>query len=308
MAIFSRRVLQRILGENALFLSRQQLENHVHRLNQGDAKDRLATEWEVVILNAFSKRGIVKHEENFGGSSNVDVSFYLEGSNTAELIADIRSVSDEGLHNENPVSEFHRQLTHRLRKRGVKNGGIHIEVASLDRIPKRHTKLKLALPKKGEIGDFINKELSAFFHYIASQPSHPHTIVVDRPHVALKITFDPNARFVFSNYPAYTAAYHVENNPVSGALKGKVPQLKKSGFPGPRGMLLCDGSCSLLQPTTHQAVSFSLPQLVNRFLSSNRSVSFVLALTAVEVPVNSRGKDVSRVVQQLFINPTSNSM
>ena len=219
MAIFSRRVLQRILGENALLLSRQQLENHVHRLNQGDAKDRLATEWEVVILNAFSKRGIVKHEENFGGSSNVDVSFYLEGSNTAELIADIRSVSDEGLHNENPVSEFHRQLTHRLRKRGVKNGGIHIEVASLDRIPKRHTKLKLALPKKGEIGDFINKELSAFFHYIASQPSHPHTIVVDRPHVALKITFDPNARFVFSNYPAYTAAYHVENNPVSGALK-----------------------------------------------------------------------------------------
>jgi len=304
MAIFPRRVVQRILNENAAFLSREQMENHVFRLNGGD-RDPLAAEWEVVVLNAFSKRGVVKHEEKSEGSSKVDLSFYLNESNVVEFIAEIRAVSDDGLHKENPVAEFQRQLNQRLRKRGVKEGGFHLEIASLDRIPQLDRKLKLALPKKGDIGEFINKELGPFFDQITSQSSRPHTIVLDRPDLALKITFAPNARFVFSHYPAYTAAYHRKRNPVSQALEDKADQLKWTNYSGPRGIILCDGSCNLMQPGPHQGVSFSLSQLVERFLGSNRSVSFVLALVAVEVPTNSPRNVESRIVGTLFINPNA---
>jgi hypothetical protein len=51
MAIFCRRTLQRLINENATFLTRKQLVSHVNKLNDGD----LSAEWEVVLLNVFSK-------------------------------------------------------------------------------------------------------------------------------------------------------------------------------------------------------------------------------------------------------------
>ncbi len=61
MAIFSRRTLQRIINENASFLTKEQQVNHVEKLNEGN----LSFEWEVVLLYIFSKFGKVTHEPKF---------------------------------------------------------------------------------------------------------------------------------------------------------------------------------------------------------------------------------------------------
>jgi hypothetical protein len=63
MAIFSRRTIQRLINENASFLTTKQIKSHVDNLNNGD----LGAEWEVVLLNVFSKLGRVEHEKNFNG-------------------------------------------------------------------------------------------------------------------------------------------------------------------------------------------------------------------------------------------------
>ena len=63
MAIFSRRILQRIINENARILSDGQLRSHIKRLNRMHKTLELGDEWEVVLLNAFSKVGRVTHEE-----------------------------------------------------------------------------------------------------------------------------------------------------------------------------------------------------------------------------------------------------
>ena len=65
MAIFSRRAIQRLIEENTAFLSRKQTQTHIAKLNLHN-ESILATEWEVVLLNAFSKLGTVKHEPNWG--------------------------------------------------------------------------------------------------------------------------------------------------------------------------------------------------------------------------------------------------
>ncbi len=73
MPIFSRRVLQRLLDENRNFLEERQVKELVNRLNSLDKS--IATEWEVVLINALSKLGNVFHENNFGGETNPDIYF-----------------------------------------------------------------------------------------------------------------------------------------------------------------------------------------------------------------------------------------
>jgi hypothetical protein len=65
MAIFSRRTLQRLINENASFLTTKQLKKHVDSLNNAD-EHSLGAEWEVVLLNCFSKAGTVTHEPKLG--------------------------------------------------------------------------------------------------------------------------------------------------------------------------------------------------------------------------------------------------
>src|ERR1700674_313470 len=56
MALFSRRSLQQMLNDNAQFLKAEDIEEHVRRLNNV-RDDYLSMEWEVSLLNAFSKVG-----------------------------------------------------------------------------------------------------------------------------------------------------------------------------------------------------------------------------------------------------------
>jgi hypothetical protein len=148
MAIFPRRVVQRILNQSGQFLSAEHSGDCARRLNCDDPQDHLAAEWELFVLDAFNKLGRIGHEEDLGGSSRLDLSFY--GNSTEPLfVADIRSVSDEGLHKENPVAELQRQLHRHLKKRDIKNGSFRIEVPSIDRLPQLNKKLKLSLPPKG---------------------------------------------------------------------------------------------------------------------------------------------------------------
>jgi hypothetical protein len=304
VAIFPRRVVQQTLIQSGQFLSKLQVEACVHKLNEHDPQTQLSAEWELLTLAAFQRLGTVRHEESVGGSSRLDLIFSSNSSSTPQFVADIRTVSDEGLHRENPVSELQRELYRQLRKRGIHKGGFHIEISSRGRIPQPDRKLLLALPSRGQIGSFLKSELGNFLGYITRCPEQPHEITVDRPDVALKIRFDPSAIITFTLHPAYTAAYHKEQNPVFRALEDKAKQLKNSGYDGARGIILCDGGCATLYPSKHVGFHYSLAELVNRFFRVHRSVSFVLAISVFEqTPHGAQNAPVREISGNLFLNP-----
>lgn len=302
VAIFARRVVQRVLKQSGRFLSPKQIADHVQKLNCGDAQHRLAAEWQLFVLNAFSCVGRVGHEESLGGSSRLDLVFYCRESRAPLFVADVCAISDEGLHKENPIVEFRNQLYRRIRKCGVQNGALHINVACVDRLPQRDKKLRLALPDKGEIGSFIKSELHQFIDDIVAAPLQAHRAVVNRRDVELTISFDPRATMSFTHYPEYALAYHNEQNPVSAALRRKANQSRLSGFDGIRGVVLCDAGCKMLYPTSSRGPHYSLVQLVNRFLVANKSLGFVLVVGVVEEQRLGSNAWVRRVVTQLFPN------
>jgi len=103
MSIFPRRVIQELLNENRDFLSPEQVDDHVKKLNSQN-NNSLDTIWEVVILNALSKIGQVIHEKEYEGSSKPDV--YFESNNIEPFVADITAISDDSYEKENPTNYF----------------------------------------------------------------------------------------------------------------------------------------------------------------------------------------------------------
>src|ERR1700730_8994775 len=104
-------------------------------------------------------------------------------------------------------------------------------------------------------------------------------------------------------------------NSISSALNEKVKQLKKSGFNGARGIILCDGDCDLLHSKSISASGFELKDVLRAFFEGdprvpqlrprrprNTSISFI-AIMFVE-DTGTTGWDRNRKLTcQVFRNP-----
>ncbi len=127
MALFSRRCLQRLIDENAAFLPAEQTDENVRRLNHV-REEYLSTEWEIAVLNSFSKLGNVKHEPNhYGGSRLLDIVF---DSPEIQFGADIATVSDKNLHERNPVDRIWLEIEKEVQKRRITTGGFDVDIGS----------------------------------------------------------------------------------------------------------------------------------------------------------------------------------
>jgi len=106
-----------MLKENASFLSMEVLDQHVARLNTKGFQ-LIDTEWEVAVLNAFSKVGSVDHEPAPPGTSKLDLLFTRQDG--SQLLADIATVSDEGEEKKTGVRAFEVELNERLENAGLR--------------------------------------------------------------------------------------------------------------------------------------------------------------------------------------------
>src|SRR5256885_9182681 len=120
MAIYSLRILQRLLNENAAFLARRQIKDHVNKLNRNDLAFRkgqeplLDIEWEIVLLNAFSKVGTLNYESDFGGRRKPDLHFISKTDPNQFFVADITALSDKGFEGQNAYNALEDELMRKV--------------------------------------------------------------------------------------------------------------------------------------------------------------------------------------------------
>jgi hypothetical protein len=279
MGIFSRRAIQRMLNENAAFLTREQLKEKISRLNKGSFQS-LETEWEVAVLNAFSKIGQVQHEPNLNGTSKLDLLFVSDRDTHAQMIADIATVSDEGFERENPGKFFHVAFDRQIQKTGLRANsfGYVVHYYPLQDIDK----IKLMLPPRGEFGrQIFNDKFRRFIGQMKANPSQTYNYKISTAQTNILITYDPHQKFFSASCPTYTRPISKDRNPVYNALKGKAQkQFKNLSFGGPRGIILCDGASRMFLPNFYTSMrgDYTASDAVNEFLRQNKSIDFVLAL------------------------------
>jgi len=280
MAMWARRWIQRYLHENGEFVSQSTLHDWVQRLNT-ISDDYVATEWEVALLNGFATVGTVQHEPVLG-KKRIDLVF-TSADGKLSFGADIAAISDQQLHRENPVEAFSEELGRRARKTNIRTGGFSFHV----REKRQPTHLgsgnqrSLLLPGASGFGNYIfNSGWEDFIRLVKSQPdkSHEYTARSKNPVVLVSIAYHPGNFGVFQGqHGSYTGATVVDDNPLFNALKVKARQLKKSGYTGPSGVIICDSGCRMLTSWPDWS-TYSMAQVVAEFFRQHRSIDFVAVI------------------------------
>jgi hypothetical protein len=275
MALFSRRTLQRILSENASFMTEKQNSNIRDLLNKPH-ENYLATEWEQVILNATSKFGAVQYEPQLGCSKPDLVFRSTDGS--LEFIADVTAPSDQGFHDLNPVDTFEEEFWRLLRKNNWTAGGFDIRTDAHTKVVYRGAddRIRLKLPARAKWDEEIfNSRFYAFLRNVRKQPEQRHQFDAVSSATGVHISYDPARRgFYGATHLAFTLAMARDRNPVYSALKSKGDQIKGARYEGMAGIFLCDGGCQMVS-TYQGSSSFSVDDVIQYFFRQFDSVWFV---------------------------------
>jgi len=281
MALFSRRVLQRYLEENAAFVTPEKLRDCVQRLNRV-SNDYLATEWEVALLHAFAIHGKVQHEPAIG-SRSVDL-VYTAVDLGLGFAAEITCISDQVLHNQNPINRLREEMSRRVRRARIDTGRFVISVEEERPVPNRFVgrKRKLLLPPVSEFGPIIFSDaFNRFLLEVRNVPSQPRDFQIARetPKVWLRIQYQPGigSGVGVCSYGSYTTTTVLDDNPLFNALKNKSGQLKHCGFSGIRGIIVCDGDSRIFSDFSDWS-TFKISEVIGEFLRQNTSISFVATI------------------------------
>jgi len=277
MAIFSRRTVDVMLIENAPFLTKQQVDQHVARLNTKGFQS-LDAEWEVAVLNACSKTGNVEHEPALNGAAKLDLLFTAEDGST--FLADITTVSDEGFEEQTPVKAFCIELHQRLWRAGLPYDGWTLSIGTQP--AKYGERSSPAIPPRNEFAkEIFNAKFKQFLKAIRDNPQERRTYSVRTSKTAISLTYDPKGQYFTTLGPAYGAPLKKDQNPIFNALRAKAKQLKKVSFEGPKGIILCDGGTDMVRTRAHGSFDFNFnaADATKEFLRQNQSIDFVLLVT-----------------------------
>jgi hypothetical protein len=286
MAIFSRRILQRLIDENASFLTAKQVKKHVVELNNPENECYLAFEWEVVLLNALSKIGKseLAHEKSFeGGTRFADIYFESCNDRTHNFIADITTVSDKGIDKQNPFDALFEGIMYRVAEKGLRKNCFGLEVeAGHQETSGNSKKIKLKIPGTARFPKIIfNDDFNAFLTDITHKPDLACKYEVKREDVQLTVTYNPSQTYACGHHTAYTEVCSLTENLVYSALHSKALQLKSTSFAGPCGIFLCDGDCDFFRSISLRSPgAFSIDHVIQHFLKENPSIVFVITFSA----------------------------
>lgn len=275
MAMFSRRTIQRLINENVLFINEEQSASHIRKLNEGD----LSFEWEVVLLNVFSKIGTVIHEPSFENSSRkIDILFSTQDANKVEFLADIVTISDSFAEKENPVEYLDDKLLQIKLKNNLPGGfGLHI-AGNTAQATFLRKKQELFIPTKTDFDkELFNKDIKSFIKKVIRFPNQEDELYIKRDGINLRIIYSLS-RIISSSHPSYKEIIDLEDNSVFKTLIRKYKQLKETNYQGHLGIFICDGDCQSLKDFSASWYGKTSGDVIRRFLKKKTKVSFVLIL------------------------------
>ena len=303
--IFARRSIQRFIDRLSDTLPRPAITKLVGSLNKND-RASLDFEWEVAVLFALSHLGEIRYEASYGGRRFPDVTFQLPRQDSVCFIADVATVSDRGLEDENPVRMLSTFLHEKARKLDLSGGfDYRVEGAAIGE-QYGNRKVKLAMPARKELRDFFETNITPRLQQIKKLNSDEADLSISEEPYKIFIRYRKDATTSSSSHLSYTAAYSLTRNPLYTSLKGKTKQLSQTGFDGCKGVILCDGSCNLIRTRNTATMNYSKKDVIHDFLRQNSSISFVLTLW-VEQPLTAfleRPRE-RQILGELFVNPTA---
>lgn len=278
MAIFSRRTIQRLINENAEFLKPKQSKTHVNKLNKCD-ESFIDTEWEVVLLNAFSKLGTVIHEPELKGT-NPDIHFTAHSTPSESFIADIATLTDKGLSENYPVEAFRNELMDIVLERGLRGDSFYLEIdTNYHGVFRGGARPTLKLPTKLNFKRLVfNEKFYEFLDEIADAPDKHRSYKVKTESIGIVINYNPQQLSSITSHLSYTLITSLIQNTLYNSLEKKAGKLVGTNCGLPLGIIVCDGGYSMFN-RERRWDSYGFDDVIGYFLQSYPSISFVMTFT-----------------------------
>ena len=297
MYVFSRRAIQARIDELEDALTLDQRRGLTHRLNKPGSQ-RFATTWETVLLSALNRIGIVTYEQPVSDGRAPDIAFCYRGSDE-HIYAEITSVSDAGLNEQNPVARFWLELEIAAVKHGVLPNGLGFQIGNSKHGTPGNSKIKLLLPARADTQRVFRQYIIPFLKEINALNRVQHAIQIDEPGISITITYNRAQRFMSGGHASYKVTRSLRSNPLWHCLKSKVRQLKGVATDDTKGIIVCDAGCELLSQSGHH--QFNADDIIRDFLRRNSSIRFVASFTTEIVSSNRIGETPPyRVVAKLW--------
>ncbi len=282
MPIFSRRATQKLVDKTSDSIERDPLTAIVKKLNRGDDQSLHAL-WEIIAINLLAKNGKVSYEISHGGRTKPDI--YYDNSSDLRMVADITCVSDLFQNTANDVGFFNSELGSVAKKFGIADlSGFSIQVGEISH--RDNKRITLNLPKRVDTRKFILAKLKAFLKEVARNRHASHCIKVNDEDAQLTVEYNPKSPYLSGGHRDFNVAKSLANNPIYNCLNGKRGQLKKSGYDGLKGVIICDGGCDLITTSLSALTSYSAESIIESFLREQDTVSFVITLFVSETPLD----------------------
>lgn len=303
MGLFSRRIVKRLLEENSRFLPNDKLNLHINHLNGASPIQRVTTEWEIAVLNGLHKLGVEpRYEPSFdGGTSVLDV---LVRHQNKEALIDITTVSDRGLDEENPFQRLSDELIRRVRERGIDPNKFGLRVEG--NWPQLHLggpKPYLLMPQPTAFDSAVfDREFAEFLDQVAASSQKASFQPRSDPNAVVWITYDPAQQFFTGSHLDYTVIFTGNGNPVYNRMNAKASQLRKSGFNGLKGIVLCDAGCGLLSKNGRPGLNLGPNEVISGFLDAKPQMDFVLLLRVKSDSAGLLGPEHTKIVSEMFIS------
>ena len=274
--IFARRALQRRLDELRTCLPEDAVAAWAARMNK-PGRDRMAAMWEVVVIHALSRQGDLSVEGALASGRRPDIAF----AGSATFVADVTSVSDEGLDEANPFSALLEIIEKAKGKLGLPIGGVDLSVDNTEIVNSRGRRRVLRLPSRKRLQDLVDQRIMPALRAQIAEGEKVLRVVIDDQAVGFTVTIDPaKSPFSGGHYASYTTPTIKDDNPLYKALKAKAKQLR--GVEGLSGVIVGDASTASLRADRLSQTTFSPVAIVQEFLRQHQSVDFVLLLTVGE--------------------------
>ena len=279
MAILTARSVRNVLQEASGFLSEEQTQRLVDRLNAG-GDDALAAEWELIVLAALSYVGVVQHEPEFGGARKLDFRFDQPATGL-KIVGDVTALSDDEIL-VNSVNYLSTELSRRLDMLGIR-GQTAISVAVGEVGPGGSVQPRL--PHPHEFRRYVfNKEFVTFAKGIITNPGGAHVLEINNEKAELSVQFSPGAWTTMISYRDFRMPRDIVNNIIHHALRRKHDQIKGAGHSegdGLRCVVLCDGNCAALTGRKSWE-NHSSAEVINQYLRKHPSLDLVARISVQE--------------------------
>jgi hypothetical protein len=238
----------------------------------------------------------ISHEPPASGRSRIDI----VGTSDVRFAADVATVFDDGLHEDNPVEQFRTRIVEEAKRLGLPPRGLQLHVEGERRRARHGSVMRLRLASTPVLDDVLREQVRPFLEE-CKREAKTRQIELRAPGLGAILVFDPSHPYLGGSHPSYTTAYSLTNNPLFNSLKRKGTQLRQSRTEAPLVIIACAANTKFFGTG---GVGFSAEAITREYLRQNTSIATILLVESV--PVMTLGSLGKPTIKSLLVrNPAA---